>query len=257
MFILSQWQQGAGGICRFQGRVCGWQRDGDQDNWLFTQHINQDFDPSIYNYPVEIRVEIKYAQQGCWTRQGCQQRFTLHNYMINAIQLPSIEGSGYMNTNNYQQFAEITPTDQLTHTETFTFTLGSSDTGFYIAIRDTGTCVGISRLRVYRNNCRSFQSGLILYPDAPAPVSGSENINFNCVNNAEVSGNPHVTCGSDGTWGPANPACVCSLGYEERQTECISKSRDDLQVAILCSLMGYPTKRWMVDLHRPKVDKRE
>ena len=58
-------------------------------------------------------------------------------------------------------------------------------TGFYIAIQDTGTCVGISRLRVYYIN-QSFQSGLVLYPDAPAPISGSENISINikCVSNA-------------------------------------------------------------------------
>ena len=225
MFILFQWQQGAGGICRFQVRVCGWRQDGAQDNWLFTQHINQDFDSSIYNYPVEIKVELTYALQNCRERFGCQPRFTLHNYMTNTIQLPSTEGSGYMNTNNYQQFAEVTPSNQLTHTETFTFTLGSSDTGFYIATRDTGTCVGISRLRVYRNNCRSFQSGLVLYPDAPAPVSGSENISIKCVDNAVISGSPGVTCHSDGTWGPENPVCECRPGYEDRMTECTRKSK--------------------------------
>ena len=76
-------------------------------------------------------------------------------------------------------------------------------------------------MRVYRNNCQSFQSGLVLYPDAPAPVSGSANINIKCVDNAVISGSQRVTCHSDGTWGPENPVCECHPGYENKQNECI------------------------------------
>ena len=86
---------------------------------------------------------------------------------------------------------------------TLNFTLQPSQTGFYIAVKDNGTCFGISRIKVYRNNCKSFQSGLVLYPDAPAPVSDSVNINVQCVDNAVVSGSAQVTCGSDGRWGGA------------------------------------------------------
>ena len=129
-----------------------------------------------------------------------------------------------MNTDNYEQFAVVRPADTIrTFTNTFTFTLQPSSTGFYFAIRDTGTCVGISRVSVFRNNCQSFQNRLVLYPDAPAPVSGSENIAINCVPNAVVSGSAQVTCNSDGTWGPENPVCECRLGYEDRETECFSK----------------------------------
>ena len=126
-----------------------------------------------------------------------------------------------MNTQHYNTFAEVIPPDQLTHTELFRFTLEPPDTGFYIAIRDTGTCVGVSRLRVYRNNCQSFQSGLVSYPEAPAPVSGSVNISISCVENAVVSGSPQVTCHSNGTWGAQNPVCECRQGYEKRMAECL------------------------------------
>jgi hypothetical protein len=108
-----------------------------------------------------------------------------------------------MNTDNYVQFAKVKPADTIrTFTKTFTFTLQPNVTGFYFAIRDNGTCVGISRVRVFRNNCQSFQRGLVLYPDAPAPVNGSENITISCVPNAVVSGSAQVTCHSNGTWGP-------------------------------------------------------
>ena len=74
---------------------------------------------------------------------------------------------------------------------------------------------------MYRYNCKGNQRGLVLYPDAPAPVSDSANVNIECVDNAVVSGSARVTCGSDGRWGPENPVCQCRLGYEDRTTECV------------------------------------
>ena len=78
-------------------------------------------------------------------------------------------------------------------------------------------------MRVYRYNCQSFQRGLVLYSDVPAPVNGSVNIIISCVPNAIISGSAQVTCHSDGTWGPENPVCECHLGYEDRDTECFGK----------------------------------
>ena len=232
--FLFQWQHGGGGICRFQVRVCGWQRDGGQDNWLFTQHISQDFDPNTYNYPVEIHVELVYALSSCRKRFGCDPTFKLYNYTTNTMQLPSTSGNGFMNTANYMQFAKAKPADTIrTFTETFNFTLQPSDTGFYLGIRDNGTCVGISRVRVYRDNCQSFQRGLVLYPDAPAPAPDADldpesnfvNIAISCVPNAIITGSVYqVKCYGNGTWdSDVTPVCECRLGYEDRGTECFSK----------------------------------
>ena len=95
-------------------------------------------------------------------------------------------------------------------------------------------------MRVYRYNCQSFQNGLVLYPDAPAPVNDTENmsdsvnITISCVPNAIISGSELVTCCSDGTWGPENPMCECRLGYENRTTQCFGK------IVYTCSLFLYP-----------------
>ena len=211
-------------MCRFQVQVCGWDVRQGQDNWLYTQHISQDFDPMTYKYPVEIQVELVYGLSSCRDQLGCDPTFKLYYYATNTTQLPTTVGSGFMNIDNYVQFAHVRPANTIrTFTETFSFTLQTSFTGFYFAIRDNGTCVGISRVRVFRNNCQSFQRGLVLYPDAPAPVSGSENINISCVPNAIVSGSGQVTCHSDGTWDPENSVCECQPGYEDRETECFSK----------------------------------
>ena len=222
--FIFQWQHGGGGICRYQVRVCGWDIRRGQDNWLFTQHISQDFDPNTYNYPVEIQVELVHGLSSCRDQFGCDSTFKLYYYATNTTQLPITAGSGFMNTDNYVQFAHVRPANTIcTFTETYSFTLQPNNTGFYFAIRDNGTCVGISRVRVYRNNCQSFQRGLVLYPDAPTPVNGSENITISCVPNAIISGSAQVTCHSNGTWGHENPVCECHLGYEDRETECFSK----------------------------------
>ena len=222
-----QWQQGAGGICRYQVRVCGYRQNGvivPQNNWLFTQYINKDFDPSTYHYPVPIQVEITYAGQSCRERNGCNPRFSLLTYITNTPQLPSILGNGFMNRNNYGNNVTIDPEQtSVTYREMHNFTLQANEIGFYLAVHDYGTCLGISRLRVYRNNCRGHQTGLVVYPDAPAPVSGSVNINVTCVNNTVFSSDSdQVTCNSDGTWSPRNPVCQCSPGFEDRGTECVA-----------------------------------
>ena len=222
--LLFQWQQGGGGICRYQTRVCGGRDHRGQDNWLFTQHISQDFDSNTYKYPVEIQVELIYAVSSCRRQFGCLTTFKIYYYATNTTQLPITTGSGLMNTDNYVQFKVVRPADTIrTFTKTFNFTLQPNVTGFYFAIRDNGTCVGISRVRVFRNNCQSFQRGLVLYPDAPAPVNGSENITISCVPNAVVSGGAQVTCNSNGTWGPENPVCECQPRYSDGGTECFSK----------------------------------
>ena len=135
-----------------------------------------------------------------------------------------------MNTENYEQFGRARPSSTTqAYFETYSFTLDPSDTGFYVAIRDTGTCVEISRLRVYRHICPSHQEGLVLYPETPAPVSGSVNVQLTCVDNAYISESESdvVTCNYDGTWGNDFPVCECNLGYaditENKVPNCVGK----------------------------------
>ena len=218
-----QWQQSAGGECQFQVRVCGWRHNRHQNNWLFTQHIRQDF---AYNYSVQIKVKVIYELQDCRSHNGCEMGFRLLNYKTNTQQLPSTTGSGYMNTEKYEQFGRARPRkNRLSYSETYPFTLDPSKTGFYVAIRDTGTCVRISRLRVYHYICPAHQEGLVLYHEAHTPLSDSVNVNFSCVDNAE-SDSDTVACYHNGTWGV--PVCKCNVGYENKMTTCDGKSTNSV-----------------------------
>ena len=178
---------------------------------------------------MNITVEVIYALQNCRSQLGCDMGFQLLNYKTNTTQLPSTTGSGYMNTDNYEQFGRARPTDTgRSYFETYSFIVNPSDTGFYVAIQDVGTCVGISKLRVYHYICPSHQEGLALYPETPAPVSGSVNVQFTCVDNAE-SESDTVTCNHDGTWSTEVPVCECNVGYENMGTNCSGKFINTLQ----------------------------
>ena len=188
-----------------------------------------------------IRVFASYSGPNCRERNGCRQRFNLLRYFTNTPQLPSTEGSGYMNRENYQRFAEPT-TLVTTSMDTYSFTLPPSSTGLYIAVQDIGSCLTLSRLRVYRYNCKSRQVGLVKYPSAPSPTQPA-NIFTTCVANADHVGSRIVTCTSVGTWGPENPVCQCRLGYEDRETECVGKcplecSGRELTVCFLHSMLS-------------------
>ena len=131
-----------------------------------------------------------------------------------------------MNTENYEQFGRARNHDDLqAYFEKYNFTLDPSDTGFYVAIQDSGICVGISRLRVYHYICPSYSVGLVSYPEAPAPVSGSVDVHFSCIDNASIpeSESDTVACHSNGTWGTDIPVCECNLGFEDKVTKCVGK----------------------------------
>ena len=147
-----------------------------------------------------------------------------------------------MNSSNYQKFGEPYTPVSTTIYDGF-FTLPPSSTGFYIAVRDTGSCIALGRLRVYRNNCKYQENGLVISPDSPAPVSDPANIDISCVENAVVSGSTRATCRSDGTWGTENPVCQCRLGYENRETECGGKCSVECSVREL-TVFFYSMLSW-------------
>ena len=194
--------------------MCGYRTGLAQDNWLFTQHISKSIVSELDNYPTEITIRMLYALQSC--RKGCEPLFQLYMYQTNTPQLPSTSGPGLMNRSNYDDWYKLIlpahPSQPFL--EDFSVILPPGQTGFYLAVRDNGTCLGISRLRVFRKHCTPYQDHLVLYPDAPAPVRDEAPVEVSCVANAEPISSLTVSCSSEGSWEQAIAMCGCSPGYQ-------------------------------------------
>ena len=220
-----QWQHGGGGICRFQAQVCGY-TVGDQNNWLFTQHISKAIPPtSTDSYAVRVFVNVTYSFQSCRERNRCNPQFRVLKYITNFTQemetcndTSLYSGSGIMPSNTIGSETTDGVVSDLLY-----FDVSPGDGGLYLALQDSsagnlrGTCVGVNRLTVYRHQCPAQAVGLVRYPATQAPVSGTVSVQTQCVDNA-ISRNSTVTCDSDGQWGPESPSCVCEAGHE-KQTE--------------------------------------
>ena len=187
-----------------------------------------------------IRVFTNFGVPNCRERNRCRPRFNLLRYFTDTPRSTSIEGTGYMNPSNYEQFAEpYGPDTTISYKITYTFTLPPTSTGFYIAAQDTGSCLTLSRLRVYRYNCKYREVGLVRYPDAPAPVSGTANVKFSCVENGGPIGTDTVGCTSEGTWADETPPrCGCLPGYQVNTEISTCESERDMHTSVCCSSLS-------------------
>ena len=64
--------------------------------------------------------------------------------------------------------------------------------------------------------CPARAEGLARYPATLAPVSGTQSVTTQCVENAHrTSSSLSVTCSSTGSWSGQTPRCQCDTGYQE------------------------------------------
>ena len=220
IFSTLQWQHGTGGLCAYQAQVCGYSStSGPQDNWLFTQYISKAV-KAADTYTVRVYVNITYQFLSCRERGGCRSVFRLQNYMTNSkqqsltcSQTSQFSGSAIMPSNI------ITGSSNSETTKTRYFDMTATEDGFYFALQDLGdadlhgTCVAVSRLIIYRHECRAQAVELVRYAATQAPASGTVSVTIQCVPNAQRSSSSLIVrCGSDGYWGSERPTCECDLG---------------------------------------------
>ncbi len=125
-----------------------------------------------------------------------------------------------MNTSNYALIRTLTTQVSGTGTGTTTiamemFGFNTDESGFYLAIRDRGTCVIISRLIVFYNVCPGETVNWVVRPETIAPTVGSLNVNAFCVDNSSPVGDDFsLTCLESGNWvAPPSTRCECDTGF--------------------------------------------
>ena len=221
--------------------MCGY-TVGDQNNWLFTQHISKAVPPTN-SYTVRVFVNVTYGFQSCRERNRCNPQLRVLKYITNSLQrrdtcsdTSRYSGSGIMPSNTIG-----TETTDGVVSDLLYFDMSTSQDGFYLALQDSsagnlrGTCVGVNRLTVYRHECPAQAVGLVRYPAKQAPVSGTFSVQTQCVSSAHRSSSSlSVRCDSDGHWSSGSPECECDLGYRE-----VTQNGDQVCEGKWCDLLCY------------------
>ena len=83
--------------------------------------------------------------------------------------------------------------------------------GFYLGIRDNGTCLQLLRTLVYYDLCPAVTLGLV---SASMAAAGSVGIRGQCApNSSPVSGSAMLSCSVDKVW-EITSGCECNPGYQ-------------------------------------------
>ena len=223
-FFLQWVEQGTN--CESAVSVCGWS-GGAQNNWFFTQHINR----TVNGYPLQqVSVQIEYQQNICPDEGSTRCRKTLD---LLKYETSTVNPAAAIDTGSYVAIRTLTTQVSgtiTTTTENFGFT--TDETGFYLAIRDPGTCIHISRLFVFYNACPGETVNLVVHPETIAPPVGSGiqlNVNASCIQNSSliyqyywyynfIDADLSLICLESGNWiavssRSSRSSCMCNTGF--------------------------------------------
>ena len=203
--------------------VCGFEV-GNQDNWLITQHISRNISGILLDQAV---VQVEFEFNGCTESVSCGQTFAIQRYDTS-----NIDPTAAANISIYRLIDTIAPNDitgNLRQNETafIDFVADEAEavgdaTGFYLAIRDSSSCLSIHRVIVFYSVCPAITQDLIIHPETKAPridpvASSSEPITLTgtCVENAhpEVGDSPRISCSGGGLWSKVL-GCECNEGFQ-------------------------------------------
>ena len=99
----------------------------------------------------------------------------------------------------------------------------------YFGIQDIGTTGNVIRIIVYYVVCPGRVDGLVTYPEVPHPQQGFPRTmrTARCAEHAHNITRLETFAYSDGQCDQQSAACVCDLGYEEKNgSRCIGRSND-------------------------------
>ena len=216
LFDLScvQWTQ-RGGICQYDLRTCSYRR-GPQNNWIFSQYIK--YPAGSITHSTEISLDITFRFSQCTGNPACTNDFvTLYRFDTNTI----VPLSAHTNPANYiPMFGS--GTDSHLQQVGFRnvnimrkFTIPGDYTGFYLGIRDTGTCGQVQRVYLYYTPCKELLDGLVYYPELvrpPISTNSCYTAEACCAPNSHSTTSPIYRACSDGRC-ERNVTCECDPGY--------------------------------------------
>ena len=173
----------------------------------------------------QVKVLIEFELQTC-TDLRCQRTFSVYIYETS-------EDANRRDISRYRQIERVSANniDGTLVNETVTVNFNTSNSSFYLAIRDETTCIIISRLIVFYGICPRQLQDKVVFPETIAPVVGASPVPINamCIENAEPVGDSRTTLickGSQdgGRWTVLTTGeCRCERGAFLADGECMCK----------------------------------
>ena len=208
--LVLQWTSTLGGLCAYEARACDFRQSASQDNWVFTQYIS-------YLQATQVFVNFSAGFTECRLAQNphCNQLYVdMYRYERNGR-----NDAAARTTSNYQLIQHVEQPNgfaQRMYQTSFTFMPSGNFNGFYIGVRDTGTCVNVQRIQVYYRISPSRTDGLVMYPEIALPALTSTTAVTGiatCAANSRNLTSLQVTCFADGRC-VDTATCACNPGYE-------------------------------------------
>ena len=194
--------------CASRLYVCGYGQ-GPQENWIITQHISRQVEldaTTVTLQSVRVMLDV-YFSPDCATNPSCISALSLYVWEIS-----SPDSTSAADTSNYHFIADVT-----TNSQELTLNFSSQHSGFYLGIRDNGTCLGVMnvgglvRVLVSYKSCPSRTLGLVRVAET---VAGTESVSGQCVANSSAVelGRALLSCSDSGNWSVVS-GCECDPGY--------------------------------------------
>ena len=92
----------------------------------------------------------------------------------------------------------------------------------------SGLCTTVTRVVVYRHECRRLPTGLTVLPATQAPATGRVSVTSHCTENSHHTQNSRpdsLVCDYTGMWFNDQTMCQCNDGFYREGTVCIGSLR--------------------------------
>ena len=246
-FCPQSWSQ-SGSTCARITTVCGFE-EGPQDNWMITQFINN----TMRRSELYIKVVFSINSDDCNMGLGCQTTLDMRVLQTNVFNqsfagdVSELESAqAFVLTSSIRDGSGLIQYVQ-------TISANSDTTGFYMALRDRGTCVGVSEVTVFYAVCDNVSLDFganfaeTRFPDETSSGTCFDNmvINVDAPNDSfdatcmleiirDDSSMPTIVITNWTVSGDPSRRCMCLPGYEFTDSTTTSQCRGVYMCVYVC-----------------------
>ena len=205
-----QWSQNTNFPCRQSVAACGF-IVGPQNNWVITQYIRR----PLRNL-TQVSVVVEFELTGC-IGLTCEKTLLLHKR-----ETPMLSEAAARDTTMFQQVARLDTGDdtgQTRQNRTIELNFETDANGFYLAIVDETTCIGVTRVIVFYNVCPGGPEAFVNRTETLAPpvqrISEPLEVQLLCVEGASPENgiSAKLNCNQGGVWTSIpGSECRCNPG---------------------------------------------